>query len=132
MCETTPRVEKVLPKANGSLRLARQVALASHCTTHNADALDTALLLVSEVVTNSVLFANPPVVLAMECVKYGLRVRVRDGGLALPLGTRPSSPNQSPHGFALVDALAAGWGVEQVKDEHGPGKAVWFELRPLG
>ena len=32
--------------------------------------------------------------------------------------------------MSLVDLLGSTWGVEPVADAHGPGKEVWFELRP--
>jgi anti-sigma regulatory factor (Ser/Thr protein kinase) len=130
MCQTTERAELLLRNDTASPSAARAFALASGCTEHATDVLDEALLLISELVTNSVKYGGPPILLAIECDGQGLRVRVRDGAAALPQQRTASVSDESGRGLALVDLISNAWGVEPVEDEYGVGKAVWFELRP--
>jgi anti-sigma regulatory factor (Ser/Thr protein kinase) len=130
MCETTERAELLLPLTAASPGAARAFARASGCTDHASEILDDALLLISELVTNSVTHGKPPLIIALECDGGGLRVRVRDGALRLPRQRRAADDDESGRGLSLVDELSDAWGVEPVVDEHGSGKAVWFELRP--
>lgn len=130
MCATTLLAELRLPLSTTAPRLARDFARASGCTEHPAGALDEALLLITELVTNSVRYGSPPIVLGFECAGPGLRVRVRDGEPGLPRQRRAVDLDEDGRGLALLEALSTAWGVHPVEDEHGRGKAVWFELRP--
>ena len=67
MCEATARAEVLLPMQRTAPGLAREFARRSGCTDHALDVLDDALLLISELVTNSVLHGGPPIVLAIDC-----------------------------------------------------------------
>ena len=93
------------------------------------DVLETARLLVTELVTNSVRHA---IVLAGSEVRieidadYGLlRVEVYDSGRESP-DLRPSERPVGGFGLQLVDQLADRWGSVN-SDE---GTCVWFELMP--
>jgi anti-sigma regulatory factor (Ser/Thr protein kinase) len=130
MCDTTPRVELVLPIGSTSPAVARAFARGSGCTAHALEILDDALLLISELVTNSVNHGGPPIVLAIECDGEGLRLQVRDGSPALPTPRTPADDDESGRGLSLVNLIASTWGVDAVQDKHGLGKQVWFELRP--
>jgi serine/threonine-protein kinase RsbW len=119
--------QMALPTADQAPSLARRAtrdALAAWGMTHLEE---TAVLLVSELVTNVVLHAEPfPafMVLRLETADGCLRIAVRD---ADPNGPRPRTPDrldESGFGMMLVDALADRWGVRQTP----PGKAVWAEL----
>ena len=130
MCETTERVELLLPLTSTSPSAAREFARASGCTAHTGEVLEDALLLISELVTNSVRYGKPPLLLALECADGGLRVRVRDGSSAIPRQTPSFDDDETGRGLTLLDALSDAWGVDPVDDQHGTGKSVWFELRP--
>ncbi len=132
ICETTERAEVVLPMATAAPRAARALARASGCTDHAARVLDDALLLVSELVTHAVLHGKAPLALALECGESGLRVRARDAERMLPRPRRALDDDVSGRGLTLVDRIGHAWGVESVVDQHGSGKAIWFELRPSG
>lgn len=119
--------QMALPTADRAPSLARRAtrdALAAWGMTHLEEA---AILVVSELVTNVVLHAEPfPafMVLRLETADGCLRIAVRD---ADPNGPRPRTPgrlDESGFGMMLVDALADRWGVRQTP----PGKAVWAEL----
>jgi anti-sigma regulatory factor (Ser/Thr protein kinase) len=92
---------------------------------------DIVSLLTSELVTNAVLHARTPIVLALEGRRSALRVEVRDdAGNETPVRRQASVDATYGRGLALVDAMASDWGVRDIPD-HG-GKAVWFEVRALG
>ena len=87
-----------------------------------------ALLLVSELVSNSVLHAGPTdaIELAAHLSGDAVRVEVRDDGAGFepPSSITCPSPRQfDGRGLYLVDRLASRWGAS-VED----GTCVWFEL----
>ncbi|GAA2117725.1 ATP-binding protein [Streptomyces synnematoformans] len=95
------------------------------------DAADTAVLLVSELLTNACLHARAPRDrhIAARCVlgDKGLRVEVSDAGDCAPPAPRRAGPDdESGRGLALVAALASRWGAYPRR--NGIGKTVWFEL----
>ncbi|MFI7010239.1 ATP-binding protein [Streptomyces sp. NPDC050145] len=92
--------------------------------------IDTAELLLSELMTNAYRHASVPPgreIWARAILAEGrLRVQVTDASEVLPKA-RPASPEvDSGRGLALVAMLADGWGAE--RRERGVGKVVWFEL----
>lgn len=131
MCGTTERAELLLPMTPASPGVAREFARSNGCTEHASQVLDEALLLISELVTNSVLHGGPTILLSVECDgSGGLKVRVRDGSATAPQRRTSSPEDENGRGLALVDVISDAWGVEPVDDEYGTGKTVWFELRP--
>jgi anti-sigma regulatory factor (Ser/Thr protein kinase) len=132
MCTTTEAARVLLPMSTRSPAAARQFARISGCTEHTSQALDEALLLISELVTNSVLHGGPQITLAIECDGTGIRVRVRDGASGLPEPHLSADDEERGRGLRLVGLLADSWGVESVEDEHGCGKAVWFVISAEG
>jgi hypothetical protein len=89
---------------------------------------DTSVLVVSELVTNSVLHAVTPVRLTLSSADGCVRVAVRDGDDTEPA---PSDPDPAPddslsgRGLMLVDAVSRSWGVFP---SQAPGKTVWAVL----
>jgi GAF domain-containing protein len=131
-----------LPPAAESPRSARRFLLSTLGGLVDEDTLDSALLLVTELVTNVVVHAGTPATIDVTTARAGeLTVRVRDlhpvrigaarrgdGSAGGPLGGFGESGlgglREDGRGLALVDALAASWGTE-----HGAGgKSVWFRL----
>jgi PAS domain S-box-containing protein len=89
--------------------------------------LDAAELVVSELVANAVLHGAPPVRLVVAAQPDGgARVEVHDGSRSLPVRPRAPLEGLTGRGLGLVDAVAAGWGVDAVPE----GKCVWVELSP--
>jgi len=87
--------------------------------------IQTASLLTSELATNAVLHAAPPVHLHARITGAIIRVEVHDGGA----GTSPTlgTARETDHGgrgLAIIEALASRWGTEPVRG----GNVVWFEL----
>ena len=125
MCQSTPRAELELPVAREAPALAREFLRGSTCTEHHSAVVDDAVLLVSELVTNSVLHGGPPLVVAVDCDEATLQVRVRDGSPALPAPRNAAQGDENGRGLALVAEMSADWGVDTEKD----GKHVWFVIR---
>jgi serine/threonine-protein kinase RsbW len=94
-----------------------------------ADEVEAAQLVVSELVTNAVLHAadSPTIILDLRLTDGAVRVMVSDGGLGEPdRGPHPDPrTSETGRGVWLVDAFAERWGTEM----HGrDGKTVWCEL----
>jgi anti-sigma regulatory factor (Ser/Thr protein kinase) len=92
----------------------------------------TAVLLVSEVVTNAVRHSSAPpeapVALSATVESELVRIAVTDAGEGFV--PRPRDPERLGEGYGLylLDKAARSWGVEA----HDAGTTVWFELdRPL-
>ncbi|SNQ50278.1 Serine phosphatase RsbU, regulator of sigma subunit [Frankia canadensis] len=132
-----------LPPTPDSPRSARRFVLEALRGRLDDDLLDSALLLVTELVTNVVVHAGTHATVDVRREGHGVRVGVADRhpvriGMArvkvdVP---RPASAfteeadfgtdglREDGRGLALVDALATSWGTEH----HRGGKTVWFRL----
>jgi anti-sigma regulatory factor (Ser/Thr protein kinase) len=124
MCQRTPRAELQLPVSRRAPALAREFLRGSTCAQHHSEVVDDAVLLVSELVTNSILHGGPPVVVAVDCDEASLQVRVRDGSPDLPAPRDAARGDENGRGLALVSEMSADWGV----DTEGAGKHVWFVI----
>ncbi|MGW3459491.1 SpoIIE family protein phosphatase [Streptomyces olivaceoviridis] len=98
----------------------------------SAEQVDSAVLLVSEMVTNVLVHTDADALLLAEVTGEGtgrrLRVEVFDTGDDLPHKRRPGELASSGRGLMLIELLADGWGV----DPRGEGKSIWFELYEPG
>jgi len=113
-----PSRQIILPPADQAAGLARQATRDVLAAWQLAGLADSALLLVSELVTNSVRHACTSLALRLEIAGTSLRIEVHD--------QEPRRPQpRTPDGLVLVAALASSWGV----DDTATGKAVWAELR---
>ncbi|MEU4846000.1 ATP-binding protein [Streptomyces gilvosporeus] len=94
--------------------------------------VETAELLVSELVTNALQHAWGPLHLRLSHspVDRTLRCDIADGCPAAPPADRPPARADEDHGrgLHLVDQLSTRWGARHT----ATGKTVWFELRTLG
>lgn len=97
----------------------------------HADALgldnvrDDVVLLVSEMVTNAVRYAAPPVRLEISAGDEDVVVAVCDGSTARPSPRPVDEDAEGGRGMLLVDMLTSEHGVRT----DPPGKAVWARLR---
>lgn len=87
--------------------------------------IDVVELLVSELLTNALLHADTELDLRTSLEGDRIRVEVADGSPGRPMLRYPPADATSGRGVAIVDALASGWGVEELP---GGGKSVWFEV----
>ena len=86
--------------------------------------VDTAILLVSELVTNAVLHARSPLRVVVAEQDEVVRIEVRDGSPVPPRMHSYGHLAATGRGLRLLDRLAVAWGVDTATD----GKTVWFEV----
>ncbi|MFC8914215.1 SpoIIE family protein phosphatase [Streptomyces sp. NPDC057116] len=90
--------------------------------------VDSAVLMVSEMVTNVLVHTDGDALLVAEASgdhgKRRLRVEVADASDELPHRRRPGEMASSGRGLVLMEMLAHEWGV----DPRGEGKSIWFVL----
>lgn len=106
--------------------LARQFTKA-YCLAHQLDesTTDTAVLLVSELVTNAVIHGRGAVRLELASRSgRALYAEVEDDQVSAPVVGDLATDRQHGRGLAIVAACARQWGVRHVDT----GKLVWFEL----
>jgi GAF domain-containing protein len=89
-----------------------------------SDLRDEVELAVTELLSNGLLHAGPPLRLHVEVADGVVRIEVHDTSAVPPV--RPSAPSAglTGRGLALVDALAERWGAVRTES----GKSVWAEL----
>ncbi|MFJ9633568.1 SpoIIE family protein phosphatase [Streptomyces sp. NPDC101175] len=92
------------------------------------DQVDSAVLLVSEMLTNVLVHTDADALLTAEVAgevgERRMRVEVTDSGDDLPHKRHPGELASSGRGLLLIELLAETWGV----DPRGEGKSIWFEL----
>ncbi|KMO99277.1 ATP-binding SpoIIE family protein phosphatase [Streptomyces roseus] len=94
----------------------------------DADQVDSAVLMVSEMVTNVLMHTDGDALLVAEAVgepgTRRLRIEVADASDELPHKRQPGEMASSGRGVLLMEMLADSWGV----DPRGEGKSIWFEM----
>ncbi|MCA1710797.1 MAG: ATP-binding protein [Actinobacteria bacterium] len=108
----------------------RTPALARHALAQAVDDLhleplsDDLKLVVTELVTNAIRYAEPPVELEIEADEDSVTVAVLDGTPGRPLVRRPPEDAEGGRGLLLIDLIAAESGVRPQRD----GKTIWATL----
>ncbi|MFE2876777.1 SpoIIE family protein phosphatase [Streptomyces roseus] len=94
----------------------------------DAEQVDSAVLMVSEMVTNVLIHTDGDALLVAEAVgepgTRRLRIEVADASDELPHKRHPGETASSGRGVLLMEMLADTWGV----DPRGEGKSIWFEM----
>lgn len=122
--ERAPRVRRRFPPRPSSVREARLLIRDLLLEAGREDLVETAELMVSEIVTNALVHAGTPIEVSFSFVGGGLRVEVADGSPHRP-ALRGYGPNAGTgRGIMLLEELVDEWGVVP---EH-PGKTVWFHI----
>ena len=93
-----------------------------------AEFVDTAVLLVNELVKNAVVHAGAGPTVEIRRGEAGLHFAVYDESPILPSQRLPNLEAETGRGLILLDRLANRWGVAA----HGGGKCIWFELFVVG
>ncbi|MFF1955785.1 SpoIIE family protein phosphatase [Streptomyces sp. NPDC058220] len=98
----------------------------------DAEQIDSAELMVSEMVTNVLVHTDGDALLVAEAGgergNRRLRVEVADTSDDLPHRRSPGELASSGRGLVLMEVLADAWGV----NPRGDGKSIWFELYECG
>lgn len=119
-----------LPDGPEGASIARRAtARAAELWRLDRELTETALLLVSELVTNAIRHGAPPVRLSLHLDRGpgSLRVEVTDSSPAPPRVGATAEPDQTGgRGLMIVQQLAARWGSNVSASRLG--KTVWFEL----
>lgn len=123
-----------LPASPPSVRLARDWVTGVLTEIGRGDLAESARVAVSELVTNAILHAEPPMTVHVRGTQEHPRVEVTDQSLAPPrrmethhlvdLGD-DSSWTTMGRGLDLVAAYSERWGADI--SPNGNGKVVWFE-----
>ena len=88
--------------------------------------LDDIMLMVSELVTNSMVHAATQITLVLQADEGVIRVEVIDRSRSVPALLKVGPVAASGRGLQVVDELADSWGVLP----NPNGKTVWFEVTP--
>ena len=127
--------EVTLPDGPEGASFARRAtARAADLWRLDREMTDTALLLVSEPVTNAIRHGTPPVRLSLRLdrdrqQRDRLRVEVTDCSPSLPELSQPEPDQIGGRGLQIVQLLAARWGASA--SSRRLGKTVWFELSKM-
>jgi anti-sigma regulatory factor (Ser/Thr protein kinase) len=122
-----PQARVTLRPAPVTARDARRFVATTLTEWHLEDLSDVAMLLASELVTNAILHARSVLEVVVTRHADGVRVEVADASPLIPVVRAAPDLEMSGRGLALVESLAARWGV----DVRPAGKSVWFELDAL-
>jgi two-component sensor histidine kinase len=116
---TEPAITVTLQRDHNAPGRARAL-LREHADGLDRDRLDTAVLLISELVTNAVLHGTGEIRLTID-FSDGARFAVSDEGHGRPV-VRPEPGPDGGWGLRLVGQLSRRWGVREGRTQ------VWFEL----
>ncbi len=114
----------VLPAHPSSAGTARRLVRDVLSRASRDDLVETAQLLVSELVTNALVHAGTPIDLSASVDRDGLHVEVGDGSTQAPRLRNYAAAAGTGRGVLLLEELADRWGTDTRPD----GKAVWFDL----
>lgn len=117
-----------LPPSTDSVPRARTYVRTALAQSETAADVDTAVLLVSELVTNAILHARSTVVVNVASSPGEARIEVHDESGHVPRQHAFSATSATGRGLRLIESLAKRWGVEA--DDDGTGKTVWCEVGP--
>lgn len=117
-------VSALLPAQPISVREGRQFLRDTLRDWHCEALTDTACLLASELLSNSVRHACDPLRLRLRRTRDELHIEVGDGSPVLPRARTAGPDEESGRGLALLDQLASTWGTLLAEE----GKTVWFSL----
>jgi anti-sigma regulatory factor (Ser/Thr protein kinase) len=113
-----------LPPAAASVRDGRRFVTTVLEQWGMPDLVETAALLTSELLTNSVLHARTEIVLSVAQLEGCVEIEVRDGSRHGPRRRRHTQDATTGRGLELLERLARSWDVSVDAD----GKTVRFVL----
>jgi PAS domain S-box-containing protein len=117
-------VHRALPAHPTSVGKARRLVREELEEAGRQDLVETAQLLVSELVTNALVHAGTEIDVSAFVTETGLRVEVGDGSHHLPAARHHAALAGTGRGLRMLHQLVDAWGAEP----RDGGKVVWFEL----
>jgi anti-sigma regulatory factor (Ser/Thr protein kinase) len=121
---TAPRRRMNLDGSRQSPAAARAMAADVVADLHLERVADDLALVVSELVTNAIRYAQPPVEIEIETSDDAVTVAVGDGSPGRPSPREVADDEEGGRGLTLIDLLAAETGVRP----KPPGKTIWAAL----
>ncbi len=121
-------VERRLPAHPASVGQARSLVRDLLIEAERPELVESAVLLVSEIVTNALLHAGTPIHVSAWLEGRALSVEVSDGSQHLPVRRRYAPTAGTGRGMLMLEEMVDEWGVSR----HGQGKTVWFHLTSPG
>ena len=119
-------VRKTYPAESTTPGRARTDVRTTLASWHLDSMIDTATLVVSELVTNAVRHSGTEVSLTLIRNADGIRIEVGDGRPeVVPTPRQAAVDETNGRGMALVEACATSWGW----DSDSAFKTVWAELK---
>jgi anti-sigma regulatory factor (Ser/Thr protein kinase) len=100
---------------------AREEAVRAACDLQIEPLADDLQLVVSELVTNAIRYASPPVAVEIEAAESRVTVAVGDGTPGRPQPQAPDIEAEGGRGLLMIDLLAEDTGIRP----QPPGKTVW-------
>jgi hypothetical protein len=119
----TTRTTTVEPEPRAA-KAARDATVAALRQWGLTDSVDLVELLVSELVTNAIRYAQTPSDLTLRRGRHALYVEIADRDSRVPRLLHPTADDEGGRGLQLVAQLATQWGARPTRT----GKTVWFEL----
>ena len=116
--------QRRLPPRPSSVGEARRLVHETLIRAGRGDLIETAELLVSEVVTNALVHTGTPIDVSVLVEADGLRVEVGDGSSNLPSPRGYAPTAGTGRGLMLLEQMVDDWGVSP----SARGKTVWFRL----
>jgi hypothetical protein len=120
-----PRVTERLPPIAEAAGFARDLVGEACERWGLANLVESAEIVVTELVSNAVRHANPPIDLSLARRGRYLYIGVRDNSPGAPHRMTVEEPSDHGRGLLIVDAFATAWGNAPNAD----GKVVWATLR---
>jgi anti-anti-sigma regulatory factor len=119
------RFTERLPPVPEAAGLARRMVVEACQRWGVARLVESAEIVVTELVSNAVRHGRPPIELSLERRGRYLHIRVRDRSPVRPSRLTPTEHSERGRGLLIVDAFATSWG----SDLNADGKVVWATLR---
>lgn len=115
-----------MPASPVSVRLARQWITEALTALGRPELVESAQVALTELVTNSILHSDPPILVRMRGTQHRPRIEVSDHSPDPPmLHTKTDELTTFGRGLALVAMHSVRWGSDM--NAAHDGKTVWFE-----
>ncbi|MGW9272600.1 ATP-binding protein [Embleya sp. NPDC055612] len=114
-----------VPRQTGAAGRARdEVRAALAGWGWDEDHIATAVLVVSELLTNARLHTDGPIGLAIRRTMHGVRLPVTDTNPRPPIRRDTGPQHEGGFGLHILDTITTRWGIRT----HRTGKTIWTDL----